>query len=88
VTFGQRVLHVGGTDGQQLFEAVQVFNTDLLVWTDVNPSGTVPRPRFAHTLTSVAPGEALLFGGAGVESEFNDAFLLVDGDGFSHGLAS
>jgi hypothetical protein len=28
--FGQRAVHVGGTDGRQLFDAVQVFNTGML----------------------------------------------------------
>ena len=47
-----------------------------------------PRARFAHTATRIAPAEALVFGGAGADAEFNDAHVLSDGDALSHGLAS
>jgi hypothetical protein len=61
---------------------------ELLVWTEVRPTGPTPKARFAHSFTAVSAREAVLFGGAGAEADFADVFMLTDGDALSHGLAS
>jgi hypothetical protein len=56
------------------------------MWTDTKPKGIAPPARMVHTLTQISPTEAILFGGASVQGELNDVFLLTDGDAFYHGL--
>jgi hypothetical protein len=60
------------------------FRSEFLLWTEVNPRGTVPPARMVHTLSQISPTEAILFGGAGLQQEFDDVYLLTDGEAFYH----
>lgn len=57
----------GGYDGKECLNDLMVLNLKNMEWTKPNPSGTIPEPRNAHTMTRC--GDQLFVFGGGVSAK-------------------
>ena len=74
---GPNLAVVGGYTGSYAGAApASVFDADSLSWHRLDPAGDAPKARQGATLTPIAAGMSLLFGGADDKQHFNDVHVL------------
>ena len=72
-----RAIFVGGTDCTQFFSTMYIYDTMNAVWIQ-EPSGI--EPRIAHSFVKIDNTRAILFGGSGIDQEFNTTYLFIDSE--------
>ena len=78
ILIDNRAILIGGTDCKNFFDCVYVYDILNAVWIqvdDINISA-----RMAHTFKKINDNQAILFGGAGLEKEYNDIYIFTDSE--------
>jgi hypothetical protein len=70
-----RIIMFGGQDGGEGFNDTWAYNPTGITWTELRPSGTVPSPRWACTMTyDPVTRRMILFGGRNASRRLNDTW--------------
>ncbi|KAJ8594806.1 galactose oxidase, partial [Rhizopogon salebrosus TDB-379] len=68
VTYRDRIIVFGGTDGQYHYNDTWSFDTNTRVWTELQCIGFIPSPREGHA-AAVVDDVIYIFGGRGVDGK-------------------
>ncbi|KAJ8488304.1 hypothetical protein ONZ45_g14004 [Pleurotus djamor] len=66
VTFGERIIIFGGTDGQYHYNDTWVFDINTRTWSELQCIGFIPSPREGHA-AALVDDVMYVFGGRGVD---------------------
>lgn len=66
---GKKIVVHGGWDGNEVFDDLWVFNTDLFSWMKPRTAGFGPTSRYGHTISLTSDGRLFVFGGCSLDNE-------------------
>ncbi|KAG0703625.1 hypothetical protein DFH29DRAFT_998279 [Suillus ampliporus] len=68
VTYQDRIIVFGGTDGQYHYNDIWSYDTNTRTWTELQCTGFIPSPQEGHA-TAVVDDVIYIFGGRGVDGK-------------------